>query len=90
MIAFGVVVAGLVLGRSLLIPLAVAILLWNLLEAMIEGFARLSSWILQAAAIARYDSWDRNRRTWILSCRVHPLGAGRCDRRCVAALCSPL
>jgi predicted PurR-regulated permease PerM len=41
-IVFGVVVAGLVLGRSLLIPLAVAILLWNLLEAMIEVFARLS------------------------------------------------
>ena len=41
-IAFGVVVAGLVLGRSLLIPLAVAILLWNLLEAMIQVFARLS------------------------------------------------
>ena len=40
-VAFGVVVAGLVLGRSLLIPLAVAILLWNLLEAMIQGFARL-------------------------------------------------
>jgi predicted PurR-regulated permease PerM len=40
-IALGVVVAGLVLGRSLLIPLAVAILLWNLLEAMIQGFARL-------------------------------------------------
>ncbi len=40
-IAFGVVVAGLVVGRSLLIPLAIAILLWSLLEAMIQGFARL-------------------------------------------------
>jgi AI-2 transport protein TqsA len=40
-VAFGVVVAGLVLGRSLLIPLAVAILLWNLLEAMIQGLARV-------------------------------------------------
>jgi AI-2 transport protein TqsA len=40
-VAFGAVVAGLVLGRSLFIPLAVAILLWNLLEAMIQGFARL-------------------------------------------------
>jgi predicted PurR-regulated permease PerM len=40
-IAFGVVVAGLVVGRSLLIPLAIAILLWSLLEAMIQWFARL-------------------------------------------------
>jgi AI-2 transport protein TqsA len=40
-VALGVVVAGLVLGSSLLIPLAIAILLWNLLEAMIEGFARV-------------------------------------------------
>ena len=40
-IAFGVVVAGLVVGRSLLIPLAIAILLWSLLEAMIQGFARV-------------------------------------------------
>ena len=31
-IAVGVVIAGLVLGRSFLIPLAIAVLLWNLLE----------------------------------------------------------
>ena len=41
-IAFGVVVAGLVLGRAFLIPLAIAIFLWNLLEAMIEGFASVA------------------------------------------------
>ncbi len=41
-IAFGVVIAGLVLGRSFLIPLAIAILLWNLLEAIIGGFARVT------------------------------------------------
>lgn len=41
-IAFGVVVTGLVLGSSLLVPLAVAILLWTLLEAMTQGFGRLS------------------------------------------------
>jgi AI-2 transport protein TqsA len=41
-IALGVVVAGLALGSSFLIPLAIAILLWNLLEAIIEGFARLT------------------------------------------------
>ena len=40
-IAIGVVVAGLVLGSSFLIPLAIAFLLWNLLEALIDGFARI-------------------------------------------------
>ncbi len=40
-IAIGVVIAGLVLGSSFLIPLAIAVLLWNLLEAMIDGFARI-------------------------------------------------
>jgi AI-2 transport protein TqsA len=40
-IAIGVVIAGLVLGRSFLIPLAIAVLLWNLLEALIDGFARI-------------------------------------------------
>ena len=40
-IAIGAVVAGLVLGRSFLIPLAIAVLLWNLLEALIDGFARI-------------------------------------------------
>jgi predicted PurR-regulated permease PerM len=38
-IAFGVVVAGLVYGRSFLLPLAIAIFLWNVLEAMIQGIA---------------------------------------------------
>lgn len=32
---------GLVLGSSFLIPLAIAILLWNLLEALIGGFGRI-------------------------------------------------
>jgi AI-2 transport protein TqsA len=40
-IAIGVVIAGLVLGRSFLIPLAIAVLLWNLLEALIDGFRRI-------------------------------------------------
>jgi AI-2 transport protein TqsA len=40
-IAVGVVIAGLVLGRSFLIPLAIAVLLWNLLEALIDGFRRV-------------------------------------------------
>ena len=39
-IALGVVLTGLVLGSSLLIPLAIAILLWNLLEALIDGVGR--------------------------------------------------
>jgi hypothetical protein len=40
-IAVGVVLAGLVYGRTFLVPLAISILVWNLLEAMIESFARL-------------------------------------------------
>jgi predicted PurR-regulated permease PerM len=40
-IAIGVVIAGLVLGSSFLIPLAIAVLLWNLLEALIDAFARI-------------------------------------------------
>ena len=40
-IAVGVVITGLVLGRSFLIPLAIAVLLWNLLEALIDGFRRI-------------------------------------------------
>lgn len=41
LIAFGVAIALLVYGRSFLIPLAIAILAWNVLGAIIEGFARL-------------------------------------------------
>jgi AI-2 transport protein TqsA len=40
-IAVGAVIAGLALGRSFLIPLAIAVLLWNLLEALIDGFRRV-------------------------------------------------
>jgi AI-2 transport protein TqsA len=40
-IALGVVLVGLVYGRGFLIPLAIAILLWNLLGAVIERFARI-------------------------------------------------
>jgi predicted PurR-regulated permease PerM len=40
-IAIGVVIAGLVVGRSFLVPLAIAVLLWNLLEALIDGFRRI-------------------------------------------------
>ncbi len=40
-IAIGVVITGLVLGSSYLIPLAIAVLLWNLLEALIDGFGRI-------------------------------------------------
>ncbi len=40
-IALGVAVAGLVAGSSFLIPLAIAILLWNLLEALITSFQRI-------------------------------------------------
>jgi predicted PurR-regulated permease PerM len=40
-IALGVILTGLIYGRSFLIPLAIAILLWNLLEAVIERFTRI-------------------------------------------------
>jgi predicted PurR-regulated permease PerM len=38
-IAFGVVIAGLVYGRPFLLPLALAIFLWKLMEAMVQGFS---------------------------------------------------
>jgi predicted PurR-regulated permease PerM len=40
-IAVGVLIVGLVYGSPILIPLAIAIFLWAVLEAMIQGFARL-------------------------------------------------
>lgn len=58
-IALGVAVAGLVYGRPLLVPLAVALFLWAVLEAMIEGFAsvtigdyRLPRWLAAVLGIA--------------------------------------
>jgi AI-2 transport protein TqsA len=58
-IVLGVVITGLVLGRPLLIPLAIAVLLWTLLEAMIQGFAcvsigsfRLPRWLATILGIA--------------------------------------
>jgi AI-2 transport protein TqsA len=47
-IAVGVVLAGLVYGRTFLLPLAISILVWNLLEAMIERFARIQVGSFQA------------------------------------------
>ena len=41
LIALGVVLTGLVLGSSLLIPLAIAVLIWNLFEALIDGVCRI-------------------------------------------------
>ncbi|MFV0368845.1 MAG: AI-2E family transporter [Hyphomicrobiaceae bacterium] len=40
-VATGVAITGLVLGSSFLIPLAISILLWNLLEALIKMFERV-------------------------------------------------
>jgi predicted PurR-regulated permease PerM len=40
-IATGVVLVGLVYGRAFLLPLAISILVWNLLEAMIDRFANV-------------------------------------------------
>lgn len=46
-IAFGVVIAGLVLGRGFLIPIAISIVIWNILSALIGIFerARLPTWL---------------------------------------------
>lgn len=41
-VAAGVVLYGLVMGRDFLVPLAIAVLLWNLLEALIDGLQTLS------------------------------------------------
>lgn len=41
-IAIGAGIAGLVYGRSFLLPLAVAIFLWSVLEAIVQGIAGLS------------------------------------------------
>lgn len=40
-IALGVVIAGLAYGRSLLVPIAAALFIWSVLEAMVHGFANL-------------------------------------------------
>jgi predicted PurR-regulated permease PerM len=57
-IALGVAIAGLVYGRSILVPLAVALFFWAVLEAMIEGFKsvslggyRLPQWLAAALGI---------------------------------------
>jgi AI-2 transport protein TqsA len=58
-IAMAVVLAGLVYGSTFLIPLAFAVLLWNLLEALIDGLGRISlgphrvpGWLAVVLAIA--------------------------------------
>src|SRR5271166_4830026 len=57
-VAFGVVLAILVLGKSFLVPLAIAILLWHLLEALINDLGRfainrfrLPRWLARTLAI---------------------------------------
>ena len=41
-VAVGVILAVLVIGKSFLVPLAIAILIWHLLEALINDFGRLT------------------------------------------------
>ncbi len=41
-VAVGVIFAGLILGKSWLIPLVLAILIWNLLEAVIANISKIS------------------------------------------------
>lgn len=38
-IAFGVVVVGLIYGRPFLLPLALAVFAWNIMEAIVQGYA---------------------------------------------------
>lgn len=49
-VAAGVVLYGLVYGRDFLVPLAIAVLLWNLLEAFIDG---LQTWSFGPFRISR-------------------------------------
>lgn len=58
-IAFGVVVVGLIYGRPFLLPLALAVFLWNIMEAMVQGFAsielgdyRVPRWLATLLGIA--------------------------------------
>ena len=68
-IALGVVLTGLVLGSSLLIPLAIAILLWNLLEALIDGVGARP---LPPAALVCGDPGARRRQFRALHDSRHP------------------
>jgi hypothetical protein len=56
-IALGVVLAGLVYGRTFLVPLAISILLWNLLEAMIERFASIRVYEFQVRLGGSQRCW---------------------------------
>ena len=66
------------LGRSLFVPLAVAILLWNLLEAMIQGFARLQ---VGSYKLPRWLAIILGIATVGLGFSLACPGAGRRDRR---------
>ena len=69
-IAVGVILAGLVYGRTFLVPLAISILVWNLLEAMIESFARLRIGSFQVPKWLADDPRDRSRAARTLSRRL--------------------
>ncbi|MFT3730484.1 MAG: AI-2E family transporter [Hyphomicrobium sp.] len=43
-IAFGIIVIGLIYGRPFLLPLALAIFLCNIMEAMVQGFSSVKLW----------------------------------------------
>ena len=89
-IVLGVVIAGLVYGRSFLVPLVVAIFLWNLLEAMIQGFARVE---LGSFKLPRSLATLLGFAAVTLGFLSRPLrspGTGRCRGRRLAPLCRPL
>ena len=85
-IAVGVVVAGLVYGRTFLLPLAISILVWNLLEAMIERFASIRFGDFQVPRWLAANSGNRARAARLLSRRLDSSWAGRRRHRSLAAL----
>ena len=73
-------------GRTFLVPLAISILVWNLLEAMIERFASVRLGSFQVPNGSR-PSWASPSSARPLSRRLNSSQPGRrCDRG-VAALC---
>lgn len=71
-IAFGVILTGLVMGSGFLIPLAIAILIWNILSAIIGVFERvyLPRWLATILSVVLV--------VWVISFLFHVL-AGQAD-----------
>ena len=85
-VAFGVVLAILVLGKSFLVPLAIAILLWHLLEALIDDLGRLT--ISRFRLPRWFATISRNWTNSAVSLRHKHRSpqSGKRDCRCLAAI----